>query len=71
MKTPVERNWTAQIVIASDHAGLKPYFKALENEILRVLARVDDPRLVRQYLDTITGCSKGWCGTPGRLKPKK
>lgn len=44
------RNWTAHIVISSDHAGLRPYFKLLEAEILRVLARIDDPRDVKRYL---------------------
>lgn len=60
MATEVERNWTAQIVVASDHAGLRPYFKALEAEIYRVLARVDEPRLVAKYLDSLVESSRVW-----------
>jgi hypothetical protein len=50
MATEVERNWTAHVVIACEHAGLRPYFKALEAEMLHALARVDDPRDVVEYL---------------------
>lgn len=50
MDTRAERNWTAHVVISSDHAGLRPYFKLLEAEILRVLARTDDPRDVKRFL---------------------
>ena len=60
MATEVERNWTAQIVIASSHAGLKPYCRLLEDEIRRVLARVDDPRVVRAYLKHLRERSQHW-----------
>ena len=55
-----ERNWTAHVVIASDHAGLKPQFKRLEAEIYRVLARLDDPRQVRRYLTKLFEVSEAW-----------
>lgn len=54
MATETERNWTAHLVISSEHAGLKPYFKQLENEMYRVLARVDDPRDVAEYVKWLT-----------------
>lgn len=60
MKTGGDRNWTAQIVISSDHAGLRPHFKRLEAEVMHVLARVDDPRDVRDYLDMMIMRSKVW-----------
>lgn len=60
MQTKAERNWTAQIVTASGHEGLKPHFRALENEIRRVLARVDDPRDVRTYLESLRMTSETW-----------
>lgn len=60
MATQVERNWTAHLVISSEHAGLKPYFQALENEMRRVLARVDDPREVRDYIDMLFWRSRVW-----------
>lgn len=53
-----ERNWTAHVVISSDHAGLRPYFKLLEAEIVRVLARIDDPRDVKRYLVDVVQHSK-------------
>jgi hypothetical protein len=55
-----ERNWTAQVVIASDHAGLRPKFKALEDEILHVLARLDEPRQARKYLIAMRLASSEW-----------
>ena len=47
MEAGFERNWTANVVIASDHAGLRKYFDGLQAEMYRVLARVDDPRALR------------------------
>jgi len=60
MATEVERSWTAQIVLASEHAGLAPMFKTLEHEMLRVLARVDDPKQVREYLTAMKHRSEEW-----------
>ena len=60
MATDVERNWTAHLVISSEHAGLSPEFKALEAEMYRVLARVDDPRAVVLYLRYMRGQSEWW-----------
>ena len=60
MATGRERNWTAQIVISSGHAGLACCFKALEAEILHALARIDDPRLVAKYLDSLVTTSRVW-----------
>lgn len=58
MENRAERNWTAQIVISSDHAGLRPYFKLLEAKLLRVLARIDDPRDVKRFLIDMVQYSK-------------
>ena len=66
-----ERNWTAQLVISCDHAGLRPHFKALENEMYRVLARIDDPRRVIAYLDVLMLRSKAWSEAFGALEPRK
>jgi len=60
MATPRERDWTAQIVISSEHAGLRPYFKQLEGELLHALARIDDPRMVMKYLDSLVTTSRIW-----------
>jgi len=60
MATRAERNWTAHLVISSEHAGLKPYFKRLEAELYRALARIDDPRMVKKYLETLQGASMSW-----------
>jgi len=60
MATEVERNWTAHLVISTEHAGLRPHFKALEAEVCRVLARVDDPRDVREYLLALRRTSEAW-----------
>ncbi len=71
METGGDRNWTAQIVIASSHGGLRPHFRGLEEEILHVLARVDDPRDVMRYLAVLRGASKDWFDTFNAERPKK
>lgn len=60
MATETERNWTAQVVIASEHGGLKPFFADLQAEIYRVLARVDDARDVMDYLKCLRRYSSEW-----------
>jgi hypothetical protein len=60
MSTPTERNWTAHLVISSEHAGLRPHFKALEAALYRALARIDDPRDVMEYLSLLRRASEAW-----------
>lgn len=60
MANKTERNWTAQIVLSSEHAGLRGYFKALEAELIHVLARVDDPVEVGNYLKWLQAKSRQW-----------
>ena len=60
MATTRERDWTASIVISSDHAGLRQHFKDLENEIYHALASIDDPRMVAKYLDSLLTTSRVW-----------
>jgi hypothetical protein len=60
MSIPTERNWTAHVVISCEHAGLQPYFKQLEAELYHVLARIDDPRDVKDYLQVLRERSKAW-----------
>ena len=62
MATAREREWTASVVISCEHAGLRPYFKQLEAEIYRVLARVDEPRAVIHYLHALQMASGAWLG---------
>src|ERR1700730_2746752 len=50
MSTSSERGWTAHLVLSSEHAGLRPHFKRLEDEFYRALARIDEPRDVRDYI---------------------
>lgn len=62
MATETERNWTAHVVIASEHAGLNRLFKLLEHEVVHALARIDDPRQVREYITALRFASLGWRG---------
>jgi len=71
MATRAERNWTAHIVISSEHAGLRQHFKALEDELYRALARIDDPHVVRAYVQTLRRVSEGWREVDARLKAEK
>lgn len=45
------REWQAIVSIATNHAGLKPHFKALEDALYACLSEMDDPRTVRQWLE--------------------
>lgn len=60
MATNGERDWTAQIVVSFDHAGLRPHGQRLADEIRHVLARIDDPRLVASYLEWLRFESEKW-----------
>jgi hypothetical protein len=71
MGTDHEYSYTAHIVIASEHAGLSPVFKAFENEMYRVLARVDDPREVRNYLQALIYESRRLLAEYIESQPKK
>ena len=51
--------------MSSDHAGIAAELKKLEREIYRVIAHVDDPRKVRDYLQVLELRSKVWCATIG------
>lgn len=66
-----ERNWTAHLVLSSEHFGLRPYFKALEDEMYRVLARVDEPHGVREYLAQLGCSSRDWLQRYRRIKADK
>jgi hypothetical protein len=70
MATSSNREWKASIVISSEHAGLRPAFKALENEIYRVLAHTDDPKAVREYLRYLVDVSEEYLlpGAPASVR---
>lgn len=46
--------------MSSDHAGIAAELKRLEREIYRVVAHVDDPRKLRDYLQVMELRSKVW-----------
>lgn len=71
MATASERNWTAHIVTSSEHAELKPYFKAFEAEMYRVLARCDNPRDVMFYVQALLKASGEWQGRREIARPAK
>ena len=47
--------------MSSDHAGIARELKQLEREIYRVVAHVDDPRKLRDYLQLLRSHSEIWC----------
>jgi hypothetical protein len=71
MATTELRGWTAQIVISSEHAGLRPFFKELEYEFRHVLARLDAPRDVRAYLNWLRVESSRWREMNANLLSRK
>lgn len=48
------------IALSSDHAGIASELKKLEREMYRVIARIDDARAVRNYLETMREHSEDW-----------
>ena len=53
--------WKATIVMSSDHAGINAELGALETALLETLARVDDPRQVRDFLRSVEREIMVWC----------
>jgi len=51
--------------MSSDHAGIAAELSKLEREIYGVVARVDDPRQLRDYLQVLELRSKAWCSAMG------
>jgi hypothetical protein len=60
MATRPEPQFTASIVISSEHAGLRPHFKDLEHELYRALACCRDSREAKHYLIHIRHVSREW-----------
>lgn len=48
------------VALSSDHAGIAAELKRLEREMYRVVARIEDPRYVRDYLLRLQTTSKLW-----------
>lgn len=48
------------VTLSSSHAGLRPQFQALEDEIRSALARLDTSRDVRLYVDFLCHTSRDW-----------
>lgn len=53
-----EPQFTASIVISSEHAGLRPHFKGLEAEIYHALALCPSAREAKHYLRTMLRTSQ-------------
>lgn len=53
------------INMSSDHAGIAAELNKLEREIYRVIAHIDDPRKLRDYLQVMELRSKVWCEGSG------
>ena len=47
-------------MVSCEHAGLRPVFKAFENELYHALARIDEPTQVREYIMALRIASLEW-----------
>lgn len=52
--------WQAMIVLGTDHAGLKPGFQRLEDQLRHALEGLEDPRMVREHLSFLIARSQEW-----------
>ena len=48
------------IVLGTDHAGLKPEFKQLEDEMVHTVSVLHSPRDVMHWLREVRAASKLW-----------
>lgn len=53
MSTEGERNWSAVISIATEHAGLRPHFKRLEDALYGALSELDDANQVVAFITVL------------------
>jgi len=60
MATPADNRWKAILGMSSDHAGINQELGRLRAELYRVLARIDDARDVRDYLEAMRRESGIW-----------
>lgn len=55
-----ENRWKAILGMSSDHAGIDRELSKFQASMYRTLARVKDPRQVRDWLHFMRSASKGW-----------
>ncbi len=60
MATRVDNRWKAILGMSSDHAGINQELGRFRNELYRALARIEDPRDVRDYLNCLEDYSRSW-----------
>jgi hypothetical protein len=48
-----EREYTVQVVIGTEHDGLAPYFKHLEDELVHCFAKLDTARQARDFAEAL------------------
>ena len=60
MATRVDRRWNAILGMSSDHAGIDRELGRLRAELYYALARIDDPRRVRDYIAALRIASLEW-----------
>lgn len=53
--------WKAVIAMSADHTGINQSLGWLQYELLRSLARIEDPRRVRDFLKHLGIESRAWC----------
>lgn len=57
--------WKATIVLSSDHAGISAALGMLERILLEAVARIDDPRQVRDLMIHLRAAMTDWCAIRG------
>jgi hypothetical protein len=60
MATQTRNRFKATVVLSSDHAAIALELQKLERAIYHVLARVDNPRVLRDYLTALRTASCIW-----------
>jgi len=55
-----QNEWKAMIVLGCDHAGLRPEFQMLEDELVHAVGECHTARDMMHYLREIRAASKLW-----------
>jgi hypothetical protein len=53
--------WKVMLALSSDHAGINVQLGKFQRALSRILARVDDPRQVRDLFRFVEQKSAEWC----------
>jgi hypothetical protein len=71
MATRTVNRFSVMIALSSDHAGIGRELQALEREMYRVQARLEDSRAVARYIRYLCEESREWLQNWSKIESEK